>query len=60
MTEWQAILARHDQSMLLMFGGVLSYALNWYVFENSAAIRRIMTVVPTLACLLVIGLEIAA
>jgi hypothetical protein len=58
--EWSAILRMHDQSILVMFGGVCAFALNWYVFENKPAVQRVMTWVPLLSSVAVIALEIAS
>jgi multidrug transporter EmrE-like cation transporter len=49
---------RHDMSMYTMFGGVLAFAANWYVFENSVLVRRIMTLVPLLASIIILAIEI--
>ena len=58
--EWVAILRMHDQSILLMFGGVCAFALNWYAFENKPVVQRVMTWVPLLSSVVIIALEIVS
>jgi hypothetical protein len=56
--EWAAVMRMYDQSILLLFGGVVSFALNWYVFEHSAAIQRVLTWVALLSSIVVLILEV--
>ncbi len=58
--EWTAIMRMYDQSVLMLFGGVASFALNWYAFERHAAARRILTWVALLSSVVVLVLELIA
>ena len=57
--EWAAIMQMHDTSILVMFGGVCAFALNWYVFTGAQA-HRVMTTVPLISTVVILALEIVA
>jgi hypothetical protein len=56
--EWAAVMRMYDQSVMLLFFGVVSFALNWYVFERDAAVRRILTWVALLSSIVILILEV--
>lgn len=57
--DWSAIMRMHDQSILVMFGGVCAFALNWYTFTGKRA-QRILTTVTLLSSAAILALEIVA
>jgi len=55
---WSNVLRQYDLSMMFMFVLVLSFVLNWEMNDDER-IRRIMSIVALMSCLVVLAVEIA-
>jgi len=46
--NWAQVMQSYDNNIALLFVGVCSYALNWYLFPSGPA-RRVLEVIPLVA-----------
>lgn len=54
--SWRLLLRQYDQSILTMFAGVAAFVFNWHAWPDER-VHRIMTLVPLIACPIILCLE---